>query len=164
MVNFNCCLLILICMASSPVVMGAPSIDRVYVIKSKRLLYLLDAQRIIRTYKVSLGRQPLGHKQYQGDSRTPEGKYIIDYRNPHSHFTLSLHINYPDRDDRQHAQARGKPPGGDIFLHGLPNGVKDDDPAFRGRDWTDGCIAVSNRAIREIWRLVRNGTPIEIVP
>jgi len=138
-------------------------VDKVYVEKSKRKLHLLHKQRIVRTYDISLGRQPIGHKQYRGDSRTPEGRYNIDYRNPKSRFTLSLHISYPNSQDTNRARAKGRSPGGDIFIHGLPKGMKEYD-FFYGRDWTDGCIAVSNKAIKEIWHLVSNGTPIEIAP
>jgi murein L,D-transpeptidase YafK len=144
--------------------LGAVTVSKVYVIKSRRLLYLMHNKQIIKKYSISLGGRPVGHKQYRGDSRTPEGKYFIDYRNPRSRFTLSLHISYPGVDDRRRAQLKGKNPGGDIFIHGLPTGAKLGESIYMRRDWTDGCIAVSNEAIREIWRLVKNGTPIEIVP
>jgi murein L,D-transpeptidase YafK len=143
---------------------SAVTVNKVYVIKSRRLLYLMHNKQLIKKYSISLGGHPVGHKQYRGDSRTPEGKYFIDYRNPHSRFTLSLHISYPSAGDRRRAQANDKLPGGDIFIHGLPTGARLDESFYMGRDWTDGCIAVSNKAIREIWRLVKNGTPIEIVP
>ena len=145
-------------------VVGAEQIDKVYVVKSKRQLYLMSNNRIVKTYTVGLGQQPIGHKQQRGDSRTPEGKYLIDYRNPKSRFHLSLHINYPSHIDRRRAWSQGVSPGGDIFIHGLPNGMEDAGGLFRQSDWTDGCIAVSNEAIQEIWRTVKNGTPIEIVP
>jgi len=139
-------------------------IDKVYVVKSKRQLHLMHKSQIVKSYDIGLGHQPLGHKQRQGDSRTPEGKYLIDYRNPASKFHLSLHINYPNKVDRKWAQSKGQSPGGEIFIHGLPNGLDDGESLYSHRDWTDGCIAVSNAAIEELWRRVRNGTPIEIVP
>lgn len=139
-------------------------IDKVIVMKQQRKLHLLLDNKIVRTYKISLGGAPRGHKQQQGDSRTPEGNYIIDYRNPQSRFHLSLHISYPDNTDKQRAYNAGLKPGGDIFIHGLPNGHGDAAGPYLQSDWTDGCIAVSNTAIEEIWRLVKNGTQIQILP
>ena len=104
---------------------------------------------------------PSGHKHFEGDERTPEGRYLIDYRNPRSAYHLSLHISYPGADDRAYAAAHGRSPGGEIFIHGQPNALTE------GRepgDWTDGCIAVSNAEIEELWREVPDGTPIEIRP
>lgn len=138
--------------------------DFVKVIKSKRQLVLYRQGKVIKHYHVSLGDEPIGPKRQQGDEKTPEGKYTIDYRNPQSHYHLSLHINYPSAKDKKLAAKRGVKPGGDIFIHGLPNGMGALSSAFTIRDWTDGCIAVTNDEIEEIWRLVKNGTPIEIVP
>jgi murein L,D-transpeptidase YafK len=137
--------------------------DRIVVEKAARRMQLMRNGAPLKTYRVSLGRNPIGHKQQEGDSRTPEGQYIIDTRNPQSRFHLSLRISYPSAADRRSAASRGVPPGGDIFIHGLPNGMA---PAelFAGRDWTDGCIAVTNAEIREIWAMVKDGTPIEIRP
>ena len=136
-------------------------VDFVQVDKNGRTLTLYGAGQPLRTYRdIQLGDAPGGHKRFQGDERTPEGRYVIDYRNPNSRYHLSLHISYPDARDRAHAQARGRSPGGDIFIHGQPNG-------FPGRvtgDWTDGCIAVSNPEIEDMWALVPDGTPIEILP
>ena len=119
-----------------------------------------------RTYRVSLGTNPEGHKERQGDNRTPEGRYTIDWRNPRSNFYKALHISYPNFNDRISAQRRGWHPGGAIMIHGEPNGarlahLRD---AVRGEDWTQGCIAVSNLAVDEIWQYVTDGTPIEILP
>ena len=139
-------------------------IDTVLVKKAERKLYLLQQNKVIKTYPISLGNNPVGHKQRQGDSKTPEGMYTIDYRNPHSRFHLSLHINYPNNNDRQRARRRNDSPGGDIFIHGLPNGQQDGFSFWKRGDWTDGCIAVSNKAIKEIWKLVKDGTLIEIQP
>jgi murein L,D-transpeptidase YafK len=136
--------------------------DRVIVDKTARTLTLLSWGRVLKSYPISLGRDPSGPKTRAGDSRTPEGAYLIDYRNPHSRFHLALHISYPNRADTERAAAAGVPPGGDIMVHGLPNGL-----AWLGRlhrllDWTDGCIAVTDREIEEIYRVVPDGTPIEI--
>lgn len=138
--------------------------EKVLVFKSKRELQLIASGKIIRTYKIGLGRQTLGHKTQEGDSRTPEGHYVIDFRNLESKFTLSLHINYPNPQDSRLARTKGVSPGGDIFIHGLPTGMNDSANIFRQKDWTDGCIALSNKNIREMWALVKNGTPIEIQP
>jgi len=126
--------------------------------------WLLQGGTRYKEYEISLGDNPIGHKQQQGDERTPEGQYIIDYRNPDSSYHLSLHITYPDAQDIAHAKTLGVSPGGEIFIHGLPNGMGALGAGFKNRDWTDGCIAVNNREIEEIWNLVKNGTPIEIRP
>ena len=139
-------------------------IDAVLVEKANRKMYLISDGRKYREYNISLGDNPIGHKQQEGDQRTPEGNYIIDYRNPNSRYHLSLHINYPNEQDKASAKRRGVSPGGDIFIHGLPNGLGFIPSAFSGKDWTDGCIAVNNKEIEEIWALVKNGTPIEIRP
>lgn len=141
-----------------------PFAEKVLVAKSERKMWLIAEGKKYREYKISLGDNPIGHKQHQGDERTPEGKYIIDYRNPKSKYHLSLHINYPSKEDKRRAREKGVDPGGDIFIHGLPNGFSAVEFGFVGRDWTDGCIAVTNEEIKEIWKLVRNGTPIEILP
>ena len=141
----------------------ARAIALVKVEKGARRLLLLDASGAARrTYRgVQLGAAPQGHKQFEGDERTPEGRYVIIYGNPRSAYRLSLHISYPNGADKAFAESRGKPPGRDIFIHGQPNGL------VAGRsmgDWTDGCIALSNGEIEELWTLVRDGTPIEITP
>ncbi len=138
--------------------------EKVLVLKSKRELQLITNGKAFKIYDIGLGQQPLGHKKREGDSRTPEGHYVVDFRNPNSKFTLSLHINYPKPEDINQARGSGVSPGGDIFIHGLPTGMKYFGSLFHKNDWTDGCIALSNKNIREIWRLVKNGTPIEIRP
>jgi len=139
-------------------------VDRVLVKKFERKLYLIKDGKPIREYHVALGDDPVGPKRQQGDEKTPEGHYVIDYRNPHSAYHLSLHINYPSKKDQQAAKKRGVNPGGDIFIHGAPNGMGLLGSVLKNRDWTDGCIAVSNSEIEEMWELVRNGTPIDILP
>ncbi len=144
---------------------STPTADKVVVIKSERKMELLYQGKVVRSYDISLGDNPVGHKQMQGDERTPEGDYVIDYRNPDSHYHLSLHISYPDKKDKQNAKEKGVNPGGLIMIHGLPNKFSWASHLFAGRDWTDGCIAVNdNNQIEEIWNLVPNGTPISILP
>ena len=142
---------------------GLPLAESVLVDKSERKMWLLTGGRKYREYRISLGDNPLGHKEQEGDERTPEGSYVIDYRNPESKYHLSLHISYPRQQDAEKARNRGVSPGGNIFIHGLPNGMEFMQASYRGVDWTDGCIAVGNREIEEIWELVPDGTPIEIL-
>ena len=141
-----------------------PLADKVLVKKAERKMFLLHNGKPYREYTISLGDNSTGHKQQQGDERTPEGTYTIDYRNPNSKYHLSLHISYPNEDDKKQAQERGVSPGGDIFIHGIPNGMGFFSLYYKKSDWTNGCIAVSNEEIEEMWKLVRNGTPIEIQP
>jgi len=131
--------------------------DRIVVDKSERRMRLLRDGKLIRTYSILLGDAPIGHKRQQGDERTPEGEYRIGGRNPNSRFHLSLRVSYPNDADRKQARARGVDPGGDIMIHG---GTP---PGYR-RDWTDGCIALSDTQIEEVWSLVPNGIPIRIDP
>jgi murein L,D-transpeptidase YafK len=158
----------LLLILAMPLTVCASSIqkaDKVVVYKSERKMELLYRGSAIRTYEISLGDNPVGHKEMQGDERTPEGDYVIDYRNPNSHYHLSLHISYPDKKDKENARKKGVKPGGLIMIHGLPNKFSWAAYLFAGRDWTDGCIAVNdNSQIEEIWNLVPNGTPISILP
>ncbi|MGM0449695.1 MAG: L,D-transpeptidase family protein [Pseudomonadota bacterium] len=140
------------------------TVDRVLVLKSERQLHLIRDDERVASYRISLGPEPEGHKLFAGDNRTPEGQYQLDWRNPDSDYYRSIHISYPNREDREEAQAWGQDPGGNIMIHGLPNDAGDLAFAFEGLDWTDGCIAVDNRAMDEIWRRVTAGTPIEIRP
>jgi murein L,D-transpeptidase YafK len=138
--------------------------DRVRVDKSERTLVLLRDGRALKTYRVSLGGAPLGHKRREGDERTPEGTYLLDYRNPRSGMHRSLHVSYPDSADAARAGAAGEDPGGMIMVHGIRNGVGWMGRLHRLADWTDGCIAVTNGEMDEIWRAVPDGTPIDIRP
>lgn len=142
----------------------AVRIERVVVYKSERRLDLIYKGAVWKSYRAALGGNPVGHKMQRGDSRTPEGVYVLDRRNSRSQFHRSIHISYPNAADRASARKRGVSPGGDIFLHGLPNGMGSVGAAHTLRDWTDGCIAVTNEEIDEIWKVVRDGTPIEIKP
>jgi murein L,D-transpeptidase YafK len=134
-----------------------PEVTSVVVNKSARKLYLLHGDDVLRDYNVGLGFTPLGHKMFEGDGRTPEGSYLINRRNPRSEFYLSLGISYPNTTDRARAQAMGKSPGGDIFIHGQPLTYKP-----KKTDWTAGCIAVQNEEIAEIYTMVRDGTLITL--
>jgi len=139
-------------------------INKVLVRKSERRLYLMDDDQVVKSYRISLGDNPEGHKLYEGDERTPEGDYTLDWRNASSDFYKSIHISYPSQQDRELARSWGLNPGGSIMIHGLPNDADDMAFAYRGLDWTDGCIAVTNEEMDEIWQLVANGTPIRILP
>lgn len=139
--------------------------DLVVVQKSRRQLWLFREGKQLATYEISLGAAgDSGHKQREGDERTPEGEYTIDWRNPRSKFSLSLHVSYPNHADQQNAKAGGYSPGGNVMIHGLPNGWGLIGGLHRKLDWTDGCIAVTNAEIREIWAKVPNATPIRIMP
>lgn len=138
--------------------------DRVVVRKSARELDLYDGGELLRTYSISLGVDPIGPKTRKGDGRTPEGRYRIDYRKEDSAFHRALHISYPRPDQVAAARLRGEPPGGLIMIHGLPNGQGWLGRLHRTSDWTYGCIAVTNDEIEELWRVVPNGTPVEIQP
>ena len=139
-------------------------VDRVLVEKSTRKLSVLYRGSEIKNYRIALGGQPIGAKQQEGDMKTPEGLYAIDYRNPHSDYHLSLHISYPGSEDVRRAAALGVSPGGDIMIHGLPNGMSWLGDAHRRKDWTAGCIAVTDEEIEELWRIIPDGTEIEIRP
>jgi murein L,D-transpeptidase YafK len=138
--------------------------DLVVVRKASRTLELYRGQELLRTYSVALGPSPLGHKQQEGDGRTPEGRYVLDYRNPRSSFHKSLHVSYPSAADTASARNRGVSPGGLIMVHGVRNGLGFIGRTHRLFDWTDGCIAVTDREMDEIWRTVADGTPILIEP
>lgn len=138
--------------------------DRVLVLKGERKLHLLAGSQTLRSYTVALGFEPEGPKRREGDGRTPEGSFVIDRRNPQSSFYRSLHISYPGFAERERARQLGVDPGGNIMIHGLPNGrewIGSDHARF---DWTEGCIAVTNAEMDEIWAMVGDGTPIEIRP
>ena len=138
--------------------------DCVVLFKKERTLQLMKSGKVIKTYKVALGGDPIGPKTRQGDYKTPEGTYILDSRNPHSQFYKSIHISYPNAQDRAAARKKGVSAGGDVFIHGLPKGYGWIGAGHRVHDWTDGCIAVTDQEMNEIWRAVSNGTPIEIRP
>src|ERR1700691_1338232 len=143
---------------------SAISVDKVVVFKHERKLALLSHGKEIKTYRVALGGEPVGPKVRQGDHRTPEGSYVLDSRNPNSQFYRAFHISYPNSNDIAAARKLGASPGRDIMLHGLAKKYAWVGKAHTLHDWTDGCIAVTNEEMDEIWKLVRVGTPIEIRP
>jgi len=165
----DCCvpyrraLILFLAMAVTPSMASErPQVDAVLVYKSERLLMLLHAGEVVGHYKISLGRNPVGPKVREGDYRTPEGRYVLDWRNPDSRFYRSIHISYPSPSDLQKAQRSGLDPGGNVMIHGLPS-----DPVkaqLAWDDWTDGCIAVPNEAMDQIWNAVQDGTLIVIRP
>ena len=138
--------------------------DEVLVVKSERKLYLLKDGEVLREFNVSLGLRPVGPKEREGDFRTPEGRYVLESRNPSSDYFLSIKVSYPNAEDRARAKALGVDPGGQIMIHGLPNNPRRDEKSYLGWDWTDGCIAVSNSDMIDIWLMTRDQTPIEIRP
>jgi len=148
----------------NPGVVGPGQADYVVVDKSDRKLYLYKAGRVLREFDVSLGLVPNGPKQREGDFRTPEGKYFLDARNANSDYFLSIHVSYPSESDRARARAQGVDPGGQIMIHGWPNEPRYDLRRYQSTDWTDGCIAVSNSDMVDIWLMTREFTPIEIRP
>ena len=140
------------------------TIDRILVEKSARKLSIYRAGEKLKTYRVALGRNPTGAKQQEGDQKTPEGVYKIDNRNPRSNFHLALHISYPSAEDTARAAARRFSAGYDIMVHGLPNGRGWLGAFHRRKDWTAGCIALTDEEIEELWRVTPDDSPIEIFP
>ena len=138
--------------------------DKILVEKAARRLTLFFADQKLKEYRIALGFSPIGPKECEGDGRTPEGNYTIDFHKPDSAFHRALHVSYPSAADSTRAAEAGVLPGGDIMIHGLPNGLGALGPAHRLRDWTAGCIAVTDSEIDEIWNVVKDGTPIEIRP
>jgi murein L,D-transpeptidase YafK len=156
-------LLLLISMAPSPALAGEAAVDRIFIDKSDHRMTVFTDGKPVRSFRVALGRGGLAPKQRQGDNRVPEGTYRIVGRNPASAFHLALKIGYPTLEQAKAARARHVNPGGDIFIHGLPNGGGWLTAVHRRIDWTRGCIAVTNDEMEWLWRAVPNGTPVEIV-
>jgi murein L,D-transpeptidase YafK len=138
--------------------------DLVIVEKSARRLHLMRGAQRLRSYEISLGSEPEGHKLREGDNRTPEGDYVLDWRNEDSAYFMSIHISYPNQRDLRLARERGVDPGDMIMIHGLPNDSLPTLSDYIGEDWTNGCIAVSNQAMIDIWLSVSDATPIRILP
>jgi len=141
-----------------------PVADEVIIDKSDRVLHLLSGGEIFRTFKIALGIMPEGDKKEEGDFKTPEGKYLLDLRNPNSDYFLSIHVSYPSVADRREADRSGVSPGGAIMIHGQPNLPSRSETYYQTQDWTNGCIAVSNSDMIDIWLMTGNNTPIEIRP
>jgi murein L,D-transpeptidase YafK len=137
---------------------NGPEVTQIQVHKADRKLYLFHNSRVLKSYDVALGFQPVGHKEFEGDGKTPEGAYFISYKNPDSRYHLSLKISYPNEADIAFAEAAEKSPGGDIVIHGGP------DKRVNTRDWTWGCVAVTDREMEVIYSMVKEGTPIYILP
>ena len=139
-------------------------IDKLVVYKSKRQLLAFSDGQLIKTYKIALGRNPIGHKEYEGDKKTPEGLYTIDAKNPYSGYHKNLGVSYPNKKDIENAKRLGKPTGGDIKIHGLRNKTGYIGKLHRWTDWTLGCIALTDQEVDELYHSVKIGTPIEIKP
>lgn len=142
---------------------GAEVVDHLVVLKAKHTLTLYSHGAVVKTYEVALGSRA-GAKEVRGDHKTPEGHYVIDGHNPGSAYHLSLHISYPNAADRARAARMHRPAGGDVMIHGLPPGTAALGPFQHMDDWTWGCVALSNAEIEEVYKLVANGTPIDILP
>jgi murein L,D-transpeptidase YafK len=174
MLRLTALLFLLVCLGAAGVVIGAhlnlsplpPDVtaDRVLVEKAARRLTLSRNGTPLKTYRVALGRAPVGPKEQEGDKRTPEGMYLIDFHKADSDYHRALHVSYPEQRDIDRAAAAGVPPGFDIMIHGIRNGKGWIGAFHRMTDWTAGCIAVTDAEIEEIWRAVPDGTPIEIRP
>jgi murein L,D-transpeptidase YafK len=143
---------------------GFPLADKVVVRKADRKLELLKNGEVFRTFDIALGNAPYGDKEEEGDNRTPEGRYWLDMRNPNSDYFLSIRISYPDEMDRREAKLKGVNPGGQIMIHGQPNTPTYSPGYYRQADWTNGCIAVSNSDMIDIWLMTPDRVPIEILP
>ena len=138
--------------------------DRVVVVKSERKLYLFKDDEVLRSFDIALGLVPEGPKRREGDFRTPEGHYYLEAKNPDSDYFLSIKVSYPNAQDIARATSSGVNPGGQIMIHGQPNEPKFSEIRYQGLDWTDGCIAVSNSDMVDIWLMTNDFTPIDIVP
>ena len=141
-----------------------PIADKVVVEKASRKLHLLKGGVAIRSFDIALGIRPIGDKEREGDFKTPEGNYLLDARNPDSEYFLAIHVSYPNTQDRAEARSKGVDPGGAIMIHGQPNDPTRSEAYYRTQDWTNGCIAVSNSDMIDIWLMTAENTPIEIRP
>ena len=137
---------------------NGPEVTQVQVHKTDRKMYLFHNDKVLKSYDIGLGFAPQGHKQFEGDGKTPEGQYFISHKNPDSQYHLSLGISYPNEADIAFAEAQGKSPGGDIFIHGAPN-----KPVSK-RDWTWGCVALTDKEMERVYSMVKPGTPVIILP
>jgi murein L,D-transpeptidase YafK len=153
-----------LCAAKEPTVPESLRADSILIVKSERRLYLMRNHFPLHSYPVWLGLNPVGPKRYQGDFRTPEGRYLIDFRNARSKYTKSLHVSYPSAEDRKESSAWRTGPGGEIFIHGWPNVLSHPAQWYATHDWTNGCIALSNEDLQDVWDLTSDRIPVEIVP
>ena len=160
-----CCLLCTtLAQAMSTPGLESQAVDKILVVKSERKLLLLSRGEVLKSYRVSLGKRPTGAKLTEGDKRTPEGFYWINWRKISEKYNLSMHISYPNERDRQYAAQQGRPAGDMIMIHGTPRDEEYPEWFFHTLDWTEGCIAMKNADMREVWNLVKDGTLIEIRP
>jgi len=141
-----------------------PAVDHVVVHKTERRMLLLHGTTVVRTYKIALGLNPVGQKERAGDYRTPEGRYYLNRRNPRSEYFLSIQVSYPNDTDIKRARKNHWDTGGSIMIHGLPNQLKREPKYYEITDWTDGCIALSNADMVEVWLLTPDNVPIDILP
>jgi murein L,D-transpeptidase YafK len=150
----------------SPALSITPALraDSILIVKHERKLYLLRDNQPLRSYRIALGLSPTGAKEHRWDFRTPEGHYVIDFRQQHSHYFKALHISYPSSEDLKRSAALHLPAGGDIFIHGEPNRPTKPDSYYRTRDWTNGCVALSDEDLQDVWDLTAGPTPVDIVP
>jgi murein L,D-transpeptidase YafK len=142
----------------------ADQADSLLIVKSEHRLYVMRDGQPLRSYPIALGLSPVGPKRQEYDFRTPEGRYVIDARRPNSHFFRALHVSYPNAEDRRQAAEHHVSPGGDIMIHGLPNVLHKPLSYYQTQDWTNGCIALSNQDLLEVWSMVRQPIPVEIRP
>lgn len=157
-------LLLAVVMAPAPVAAAPAKASFVYVDKSEREMFVFAGRELLLHYRVALGRAPLGHKQQEGDRRTPEGRYVLDWKNPNSRYHRSIHVSYPNAADRRNARDRGVSLGGDIMIHGQPNRSPLPAAQLQAFDWTDGCIALTDEQMDALWKLIDTPVPILIVP
>jgi murein L,D-transpeptidase YafK len=163
-ISIRICLVVLLLLAVQIQGKAKQEADKIVIVKSARTMTLLRGGKTLKTYKVALGTVPVGPKRIEGDHKTPEGNYVIDAKNARSRFHLALHISYPSATDTETAHKLGSRPGGAIMIHGLAASFAYLGALHRQTDWTDGCIAVTNAEIEEIWKLVPVGTRVEIRP
>ena len=156
--------LVSVCLLASAYASDIEMADHVLIKKSERKLFLMKKDKILKSMDISLGLVPTGDKQSEGDFRTPEGSYKLTERNAASDFFLSIMISYPNGADHSEAERRGLLPGGQIMIHGQPNNPSHSSDYYRWTDWTDGCVAVSNSNMVDIWLMTDKNTPIEILP
>ncbi|MCH7820601.1 MAG: L,D-transpeptidase family protein [Proteobacteria bacterium] len=159
-----CALCFVLLWQGSPFAGEFPVADRVLIEKAERKLHLIKDGVAFRIFDIALGIRPIGDKEREGDFKTPEGKYTLDTRNPNSEFFLSIHVSYPNVLDIRSARAKGVDPGGAIMIHGQPNSPSRSEAYYHTQDWTNGCIAVSNSDMIDIWLMTANNTPVEIQP
>ena len=161
---FVCVLLGLDGQSSAQSAAPAQRADTILIVKHERKLYLLRDNSPLRSYRIALGLSPAGAKEHEWDFRTPEGSYIVDFRQEHSHYFKALHISYPSPTDLKRSSALHLPAGRDIFIHGEPNQPSKPVSYYKTRDWTNGCVALSNEDLQDVWNLTVGQTRVEIVP